>query len=143
MWGGEAGLGGDQRGAPISGWHPEGTVSPPEGPPVADCPQHPPFAPGFPGSQEPELPQGRKVWGAGGGVQGDLGAGVPLCAQRWGAAALGSERGSRGPPSRSQNHLDSFPQDVIRNVSSKHNDNHTECVPRAQPLGLFGTFFFF
>ena len=73
-------------------------------------PQHPPFALGFPGRQEPEQPQGRKVWGAGGGVQGDLGAGVPLCAQSGGAAALGSERASRGPPSQSRNHLDSFPQ---------------------------------
>lgn len=73
----------------------KGTVSPQEASP-ADSPQQSPFPPGFPGCQEPGEPQGREVWGAGGGVQGDLGAGVPLCARRWGAAALGSGRGSRG-----------------------------------------------
>ena len=81
---------------------------------------------------------GSRWWGSG----RPGGWGPSLCPEVGGSSS-GLREGLQGPPSRSRNHLDSFPQDVIRNVSSKHNDNHTVCVPGAKLLGLFGTFFFF
>lgn len=130
-------------GSCLPGWHPEGTGNPREAPPAADSPQHPPFCPRFPGASGARAASGKEGVGSRWWVSGRPGGwGTSLCPEVGGGSS-GLREGLQGPPSRSRNHLDSFPQDVIRNVSSKHNDNHTECVPGAQPLGLFGTFFFF
>lgn len=129
-------------GAPVS---PAGTLRAQSVPRRLRQPLTPPstlLCPRFPGVSGARGASGKEGVGSRWWGSGRPGGWGPCLCPEVGGSSSGLREGLQGPPSRSRNDLDSFPQDVIRNVSSKHNDNHTVCF-WSKASGFVWDFFFF
>lgn len=129
-------------GAPVS---PAGTLRAQSVPRRLRQPLTPPstlLCPRFPGVSGARGASGKEGVGSRWWGSGRPGGWGPCLCPEVGGSSSGLREGLQGPPSRSRNDLDSFPQDMIRNVSSKHNDNHTVCF-WSKASGFVWDFFFF